>query len=113
MPNPTSREPGTTNVGGGPHTAGRSHNPTVAYELAGVVRWVDAELDRIVVHVTEAGGRAGRWLGEDVTLDLSDSRRPDLDLLPGIAVRVRARLPRDLGASVPDPVPAVSIRLDG
>ncbi|HYF26447.1 MAG TPA: hypothetical protein VD931_11965 [Baekduia sp.] len=84
----------------------------MSYELAGEVRWLDAGLDRIVVRIGEASGRAGRWLGEDVTFDLARSRRPDAELLPGTNVRVHARLPRDLGATAPDPVPALSVAVE-
>lgn len=90
------------------HGAGRSKNPTVAYHLTGPVRWFDRELDRIVVHVAEADGHAGRFLGEDVTVALPPSRQA-YDLVPGDEVAVRCRLPRELGAATPELLEALAV----
>jgi len=101
-------EPNRPNAGAKRHGEPRGHNPTVVYEMSGPIRWLDPVLDRIVVHVDRANGHAGAFLGRDMTFDLSSARvaAPDVDgdgvadradLLPGVEVRVRARLPRDLG----------------
>jgi hypothetical protein len=77
--------------------------------MTGTIRWFDAELDRLVVHVEAVNGHAGRFLDKDVTFDLTDSRRPDSELAPGIIVTMKTRLPRDLDAHIPDPVPVHTV----
>lgn len=112
MSNRTGRPHGGT----GSRTPGRTHNPRVDYELTGTIRWLDVDLERVVLTVEHAGGHAGRFLGRDVTVDLEIARLPDarLDaLLPGQRARVRARLSRDLGAALPDMVQALSVELLG
>lgn len=105
--------PGTSNAGPGGHTPGPRHNPTSNYELTGTVRWYDADLTRAVVHVEAANGHAGRWLGEDVTVELAPGATVADGLLPGARVRVHARMPRDLGVDAPDPIPATSVAVLG
>jgi hypothetical protein len=104
--------PGNSNAGPGEHSNGRSHNPTVGYEVSGPVRWLDAPGARLVVHVREANGHSGRYLDQDVTFDLAGVDVP-ADLLPGVVVRVRARMARDLGPAGPDPVPAAAVEVVG
>ena len=103
--------PGTSNAGPEAHTPGRKHNPTVSYDVEGAVRWYDADATsaRVVVHVDTANGHAGRFMDQDVTFALAaDTDVPD-GLLPGARVRVRARMPRELGLHAPDPVPTSSV----
>jgi len=74
------------------------------YVLAGPLRWVDDEGQRAVVRVDAAGGRARRFCGRSVTLELDHSRVAAMDpsaddglgLRQGQVVTVRARLPRRL-----------------
>ena len=105
--------PGTSNAGPAGHTSGHKHNPTANYELMGAVRWYDAGSARAVVHVDETNGHAGRYLGEDVTVELAAGADVPHDLLPGARVRVHARMPRDLGTDAPDPIPASSVAVIG
>ncbi len=80
------------------------------YVLAGPLRWVEDDGRRATLRVDAAGGRARRFCGRTVTLDLDRSRvgamDPDHDdgegLRQGQVVTVRARLPRNL-----DDLPAV------
>jgi len=106
------RQPGQPNLGSGSHSLGPDTNPLVNHELTGTVRWLDVELERIVLDARETDGHAGMFRGRDITVDLTaariDGARLD-ELVPGTEVRVRARLPRDLGPAVPDPVPASSV----
>lgn len=105
--------PGTSNAGPAGHTPGPRHNPTCNYELTGTVRWYESGLSRAVVHVDTANSHAGRWLGEDVTVDLGAGADVPEGLLPGARVRVHARLPRELGSGAPDPIPATSVAVLG
>ena len=74
------------------------------YVFAGPIRWVEADGSRAVLRVDAAGGRARRFCGRTVTLDLDHSHveaiDPDHDdgagLQPGTVVTVKARLPRRL-----------------
>jgi hypothetical protein len=74
------------------------------YVFAGPIRWVEPDGKRAVLRVDAAGGRARRFCGRSVTLDLDRSRvaaiDPDHDdgagLRPGQVVTVKARLPRRL-----------------
>jgi hypothetical protein len=72
------------------------------YVLAGPIRWVEPDGSRAVLRVDAAGGRARRFCGRSVTLDLDHSRvasiDPDRDggLRAGEMVTVKARLPRRL-----------------
>lgn len=108
------------NAGAEARSASRAHNPTVVYEIDGEVRWLDEELGRIVVHVADANGHAGALRERDVTFGIADSRVTTQDanadgaanaqdLLPGVLVRVRARLPRSLEGGVPDLIEATSV----
>ena len=103
--------PGRPHDGFGSRHPGSSHNPQAAYAMTGPIRWFDAELDRVVVHVADVNGHAGRFLDQDVTFDLTDSRRPSAELAPGIVVTIKTRLPRELDDQIPDPVPARSIAI--
>lgn len=110
-PNSLNR-PGQPNLGTGPHSSGRSPNPLVNYELSGTVRWLDAALERIVVDVRETDGHAGVFQGQDVTVDLECARVHGgdvADLLPGTAIRIKCRLPRELDGRLPDLLPALSV----
>ena len=102
--------PGTSNAGPATHTTGRKHNPTVSYDMEGLVRWYDDDAASacVVVHVDTANSHAGRFLDQDVTFTLSDADTP-AGALPGARVRIRARMERDLGLHAPDPVAASSI----
>jgi hypothetical protein len=74
------------------------------YVFAGPLRSVEADGRRAILRVETAGGRARRFCGRTVTLDLAGSRiaaiDPDHDdgagLHAGQMVTVRARLPRRL-----------------
>jgi hypothetical protein len=74
------------------------------YVFAGPIRWVEADGRRAVLRVDAAGGKARRFCGRSVTLDLDHSRvaaiDPDHDdgrgLRAGQLVTVKARLPRRL-----------------
>ena len=103
--------PGQPHGGFGGRHPVSGHNPQASYEMTGTVRWLDAALDRIVVHVAQVNGHAGPFLDRDVTFDLAGSRRPDAELAPGMVVRIKTRLPRELDDHVPDPVPVHSIAL--
>ena len=81
------------------------------YVLAGPLRWVDDGGHRAVLRVDAAGGRARRFCGRSVTLELDHCPRiapmdpgagDDEGLRQGQMVTVRARLPRQL-----DDLPAV------
>ena len=81
------------------------------YVMAGPLRWVEDDGRRAVLRVDAAGGRARKFCGRSVTLELDRCPRvgamdPDRDdglgLQPGQVVTVRARLPRNL-----DDLPAV------
>ena len=111
MPTNVSR-PGQPHGGSEPRSPGREHNPLVNHELTGIVRWLDVELERIVLAVRDTGRHAGLFRGRNVTVDLTAARVDGghLDeLVPGTTIRVRARLRRELGASAPDPLPATSV----
>lgn len=108
------------NAGAENHSASRAHNPTVVYEIEGEVRWLDDELGRVVVRVADANGHAGALRGRDVTFAIgsarvttedvnNDGERDGRDLLPGVTVRVRARLPRSLDDGVPELIEASSV----
>ena len=75
------------------------------YVLAGPLRWVDDDGSRAVLRVDAAGGRARRFCGRSVTLELGDCHRiaamdpgrgDDEGLRQGQVVTVKARLPRRL-----------------
>lgn len=81
------------------------------YVLAGPLRWVEPDGRRATLRVDAAGGRARRFCGRTVTLELEGSRVGVLtgedgpgpaDLKAGEVVTVKARLPRRL-----DDLPAV------
>ena len=104
---------GTSNSGPTSRTPGRNHNPTATYEFDGTVRWYDGGADscRFVVHVRATNHHAGRFLDEDVTFAPAPGVDAPEGLLPGVAVQVRARMPRDLGPDAPDPITATRIGL--
>jgi hypothetical protein len=73
------------------------------YILAGPLRWVEPDGRRAVLRVDAAGGRARRFCGRSVTLDLDAARIAPMDAAAGDAslragqmVTVKARLPRRL-----------------
>jgi hypothetical protein len=73
------------------------------YVLAGPLRWVEPDGTRAVLRVDAAGGRARRFCGRSVTLELGDTRIAPVDpslgdcrLQAGQMVTVKARLPRRL-----------------
>ena len=74
------------------------------YVFAGPIRSVEADGRHAVLLVDAAGGRARRFCGRSVTLDLAGSRIAALDpdhddgsgLHEGQVVQVKARLPRRL-----------------
>lgn len=102
-------------IGSGAHSNGHSANPLVNYELLGTVRWLDAELERMVLGVRETDGHAGAFQGRDVTIDLQCARVNGGvvdDLTPGVEVRVKLRLPRDLGPAIPELLEANSVAVE-
>jgi hypothetical protein len=74
------------------------------YVFAGPLRSIEADGRRAVLRVDAAGGRARRFCGRTVTLDLAGSRIGAIDpadddgtgLHEGQVVQVKARLPRRL-----------------
>jgi hypothetical protein len=111
------------NRGGGPAAARRPPADRATYRLTGPLRWVDRDggVAALLVHRANAAGR--HLAGRTVTLDLSatafsaadrngDGRRSGLDLLPGEAVTVTARLPRAL-ADLPGVLPARRLATHG
>ena len=74
------------------------------YVLAGPLRWVEDDGRRAVLRVDAAGGRARRFCGRSVTLELDrcpkiaamETGADEPGLRPGQMVTVRARLPRHL-----------------
>jgi hypothetical protein len=73
------------------------------YVLAGPLRWVEPDGRRAVLRVDAAGGRARRFCGRSVTLELGDARIAPVDpamgnggLKAGQMVTVKTRLPRRL-----------------
>ena len=75
------------------------------YVLAGPLRWVDEDGSRAVLRVDAAGGRARRFCGRSVTLELGGCHRiaamdPSLGQADGLrqgqVVTIKARLPRRL-----------------
>ena len=70
------------------------------YVLAGPLRWVEPDGRRAVLRVDAAGGRARRFCGRSVTLDLGHCHRVRSVnggcLKPGEMVTVKARLPKRL-----------------
>ena len=73
------------------------------YVFAGPIRWVEPDGKRAVLRVDAAGGRARRFCGRSVTLDLDTSRvgslideHAEAALEAGQMVTVKARLPRRL-----------------
>lgn len=103
---------GQPNLGTGPHSDPRSTNPLVNYELSGTVRWLDLELERMVVGVRKTDGHAGMFQGRDVTVDLKVARVHGgsiEELVPGSQVKVKLRLPRELDGKLPDLLPALSV----
>lgn len=61
---------GQAHVGTGSRSPARTHNPRVEYELTGTIRWLDVDLERLVLAVEATDGHAGRFLGRDVTVEL-------------------------------------------
>jgi len=111
----TAKRATQPHIGSGSHSHGRSANPLVNYELAGPVRWLDVDLERMVVGVEETDGHAGAFQGRDVTVDLEAAHvfgGTIHDLVPGAQVRVKTRLRRDLGGTLPDLLPAHSVLLE-
>ena len=112
MPLNSSNSSGRPHVGGGSHSHARSTNPLTNYEITGTVRWLDTELERIVIDVRGTDGHAGVFHEQDVTVDLETARLRGAhlpELVPGTPVRVKLRLPRRLGARPPGLLPAVSL----
>lgn len=74
------------------------------YVFAGPIRWVEPDGSRAVLRVDAAGGRARRFCGQSVTLDLDHSHVAAMDpkhddgagLKAGTVVTVKAKLPRRL-----------------
>lgn len=102
-------------IGSGAHSHGRSPNPLVNYELTGTVRWLDVDLERMVVGVRDTDGHAGAFQGRDVTVDLEAARVHGGaigDLMPGTEVRVKTRLQRELGPQLPDLLQAHSVAIE-
>lgn len=105
---------GQAHTGTGSRGSGHSHDPLVNYELTGTVRWLDEELQRVVVGVEETGGHAGPFLGQDVTVDLASAALHGAalaDLTPGVRLRVKTRLHAELGRLLPELVCAHSAYL--
>jgi hypothetical protein len=107
----SSTQPGRPNLGSGTHAPGRDHNPMVAYELRGTVRWVERDGDRFVVHVTDTNGHAARFLGNDVTVEAAAGDRSGDELLPGADARVKTRMPREIDA-LPEVVQANRVTVE-
>lgn len=90
------------------------------YVLAGPIRWVEPDGRHAVLRVDAAGGRARRFCGRSVTLDLGASRIAALDpdeaddghLHAGQVVTIKARLPRRL-EDLPDVVAPRSVHTIG
>lgn len=102
---------GQAHTGNGFRKAGHHHDPLANYELTGTVRWLDEELQRVVIGVEETGGHAGPFLGHDVTVDLASAALHGTvlsDLTPGARLRVKARLHTDLGTQLPELINAHS-----
>lgn len=102
---------GQAHTGTGSHHAGHHHDPLANYELTGTVRWLDEELQRVVLGVEHTGGHAGPFLGRDVTIDLAAAALHGAalsDLTPGARLRVKTRLHTDLGTVLPELVSAHS-----
>jgi hypothetical protein len=93
-------------------SAPRDHNPIVPYDLTGTVRWLDRQGRVVVVHVTDCNGHARRFLDHDLTVRLPGDPPPELleELLPGTAVDVHARMPRELGSRTPEVMDALHVR---
>ena len=70
------------------------------YVLAGPLRWVEPDGRRAVLRVDAAGGRARRFCGRSVTLELDHCHRIRSmnggGLKQGEMVTVKARLPKHL-----------------
>jgi hypothetical protein len=77
------------------------------YVLAGPLRWVEPDGRRAVLRVDAAAGRARKFCGRSVTLDLHDCHRVRCmeggGIEQGHIVTVKARLPKRLEA-LPDTV---------
>ena len=98
----------------------RDTDPNVAYEFRGVVRWIDPAAMRVVVRVEHGNHHAGRFIGSDVTFDLSeckltvadadhDGAFTQADVVPGLPVALKARLPVTLPTELPSTVRARSL----
>jgi hypothetical protein len=111
------------NRGGGPAAARRTPADRVTYRLTGLLRWIDRDGGVAALLVQRANSVGRHLAGHTVTLDLGatafsaadrngDGRRSGLDLLPGEAVTVTARLPRAL-AELPPVLPARRLATHG
>jgi hypothetical protein len=111
------------NRGDGAPRRRRPPQRRATYRLSGTLRWVDVSGQTAVLMVQDANSAGRRLKGRTVTLDLRDARldtldrdrdgrRTGLDLLPGEAVTVTARLPRDLPAP-PAEVPVRRLATEG
>lgn len=84
------------------------HRTRHDYVFAGPLRWVEPDGRTAVLRVDAAAGKAARFCGRSVTLDLGHARiagfEPDgAQLRAGDVVTVKARLPRELD-TLPDVV---------
>lgn len=112
MTSRSTNRSGQTHAGTGSRRAPNGGEPLVNHELIGTVRWLDTELQRIVIGVDETRGHAGPFLGKDVTVDLTDAALHDatLDALtPGVRIRVKTRLHEVHGVELPELVPAHAV----
>lgn len=115
MPENRTQRATQPHIATGDHSPGHSSNPLVNYELSGQVRWLDVALQRMVVGVRKTDGHAGVFLGQDVTVDLEAARVHGGeigDLMPGTDVRVKLRLQRDLGPTMPELLEAHSVTVE-
>lgn len=112
MTSRSTNRSGTTHAGSGSRRGPNGGEPLVNHELIGTVRWLDLELQRIVVGVDETRGHAGPFLGKDVTVALEGAALHDTTLerlTPGLRVRVKTRLHEVHGVRVPELIPAHAI----
>ena len=63
---------GRNHIGSGSHHDRPDHDAAVGYELMGSVRWLDLDLQRVVLHVDASGAHGGAFVGTDATVDLAD-----------------------------------------
>lgn len=110
--NRSTNRSGHTHASNGSRRAGHQPDAHVSYELTGAVRWLDLELQRIVLHVDEAGAHGGQFVGSDLTVDLAEAHVHGAELsglTPGARARVKLRLAPDLGLAVPALVTARTV----